>query len=82
MLKVLVSIVGLTVLPIIYTVVVSSSGDTSSLSTSYHKAPAPLLAAGVPAFIALGGAGALGVLVRRSFKRSRQSTVRDDRTVA
>ena len=30
-----------------------------------HKAPAPLLAAGIPAFIALGGAGFVGRILRR-----------------
>ena len=36
--------------------------------TAVHAAPAPLLAAGVPAFIALGG-GAVVLRLRRRFRR-------------
>ncbi len=34
-----------------------------------HGAPAPLLAAGIPAFLALGGGAAMARLVRRRGKR-------------
>jgi hypothetical protein len=81
MLKVLVTIVGVAILPIIYTGVTPPTGGVSPTSVPPNKAPAPLLAAGLPAFIALGGGGAVAALVRRSFKSRRQSSASQGRSV-
>ena len=43
----------------------AASAVPISAPTPVHPAPAPLLAAGIPAFIALGGAGFVGRMMRR-----------------
>lgn len=68
MLKVLVTVISVAILPIVYTGATGSTGTVSPVSTSPNKAPAPLLAAGLPAFIAVGGAGMVGALLRRQSK--------------
>lgn len=72
MIKALTTIVGLAILPIIYTGATTSIGSASPVTVPHKKAPAPLLAAGLPAFFALGGAGAVRMVTRRSFKSTRQ----------
>jgi hypothetical protein len=41
------------------------SAETTAISSVHRKAPAPLLAAGIPAFLALGGGALIGKIVRR-----------------
>ena len=57
---------------IAFTIVLASLAGAASAGPVFgptpvpiQRAPAPLLAAGIPAFIALGGAGFVGRLVRR-----------------
>jgi hypothetical protein len=53
-----------------------SAGNAQLLSATTKKAPAPLLAAGIPAFLALGSGAAIGRAVRRRKTAAREETER------
>ena len=50
-------------------ILVDLSGDKTPVTGGVHAAPAPLLAAGIPAFVALGGVVAFGKLRRKLSRR-------------
>jgi hypothetical protein len=62
-------------LAVLATALALLSGAVSALSPSVpiRRAPAPLLAAGIPAFIALGGGAFVGRIVRRRKTRSQDA---------
>jgi hypothetical protein len=59
MIKIIIAAVVIAILPTLVTV------STAITNSSTHAAPAPLLAASVPAFLAVGGGGAVSWLLRR-----------------
>lgn len=67
MLKFLFLFLGLGVLPAVTVTQLPwfNEGPGPDFGGQYHSAPAPLLAAGIPAFAALGGAAGLGRWIRR-----------------
>jgi hypothetical protein len=64
MLKIAMIVIGLAIPPIVH-VAAQPSPVGAAATAAHRKAPAPLLAAGIPAFIALGGGGGVVWLVRR-----------------
>ena len=64
MIKVIVAVVAIAILPTVVTVSTAIKGHNP------HAAPAPLLAASIPAFLAVGGGGAASWLLRRRRKNA------------
>ena len=54
---------------------VALTQPSTSVASAHRRAPAPLLAAGVPAFLALGG----GALVGRVMRRRKTATQKGNR---
>lgn len=68
--QVMSTVVGAAIIIVLATVGAHATPGCPSTISCIHRAPAPLLAAGIPAFLALGGGVAARQMWRRFVRRS------------